>query len=81
MGPSYACLFMGYAEHSSFQSYSGLHPQLFLRYINDIVGAASLFRPELENFFNFASNFHPAITFTWSISDSSLPFLDISVSI
>eukprot|EP00061_Rhincodon_typus_P007767 g29781.t1 len=25
MGPSYACLFMGYVEHSLFQSYSGPH--------------------------------------------------------
>eukprot|EP00061_Rhincodon_typus_P012265 g37892.t1 len=58
MGPHYACLFVGYVEHSLFQSYSGPHTQLFLQYIDGIIGAA-----------------------TWSISDSSLPFLDISVSI
>eukprot|EP00061_Rhincodon_typus_P006068 g26308.t1 len=81
MGPSYACLFMGYMEYSLFQSYSGPHPQLFLQYIDDIIGAASRSCLELEKFINFTSNFHPALTFTWSISDSSLPFLDISVSI
>eukprot|EP00061_Rhincodon_typus_P002169 g16803.t1 len=81
MGPSFACLFMGYVEHSLFQSYAGPHPQLFLRYIDDIIGAASLSCPESENFINFASNFHPAIMLTWSISDSSLPFLNISVFI
>eukprot|EP00061_Rhincodon_typus_P001539 g15060.t1 len=68
---------MGYVEHSSFQSYSGPHLKLFLRYIDDIFGAASLSHPELEKFIEFASNFHPALT----ISDSFLPFLDISVSI
>eukprot|EP00061_Rhincodon_typus_P000747 g12641.t1 len=56
MGPSYACLFMGYVELSLFQSYSGLHAQLFVRYINDIIGAASLSCPEWENFINFTSN-------------------------
>eukprot|EP00061_Rhincodon_typus_P005689 g25515.t1 len=81
MGPSYTWLFMGYVEHYSIQSYSGFHPQLFLRHIDDIIGAASLSRLELEKIIDFASNFHPALTFTSSISDSSLPFLNISVSI
>eukprot|EP00061_Rhincodon_typus_P009912 g33762.t1 len=67
--------------HSFFRSYSSPSPQLFLQYINDIVGAASLSHPELEKFINFTSKFHPAVSFTWSISDSSLPFLHISVSI
>eukprot|EP00061_Rhincodon_typus_P018576 g47797.t1 len=35
----------------------------------------------IEKFINFVSTFHPALTFTWSISDSSLPFLYISVPI
>eukprot|EP00061_Rhincodon_typus_P006616 g27441.t1 len=37
IGPSYACLFVGYVEHSLFQSYSSPNPQIFLRYINDII--------------------------------------------
>eukprot|EP00061_Rhincodon_typus_P009778 g33538.t1 len=81
MGPSYAFLVFGYVEHSLFQSCSGPHPQLFLRYIDDITGAASLSRSELAKFIDLASNFHPSLTFTWSISDSPLPFLNISVSI
>eukprot|EP00061_Rhincodon_typus_P003771 g20928.t1 len=80
-GPSYACLFMGYVEHSLFQSHSSPHPQHFLRCIDDIIAAASLSRLQLEKLVDFASNFHPALTFTWSISDSSLSFFDISVSI
>eukprot|EP00061_Rhincodon_typus_P006555 g27313.t1 len=76
MDPSYAGLFVGYVEHSSFQSFSRHHPQPFLQYIDGTIGAASLSRSELEKFIDFASNFHPALTFTWSISDSSLLFLD-----
>eukprot|EP00061_Rhincodon_typus_P016476 g44718.t1 len=81
MYPSYACLFVGYGDHFLFQSYSGPYPQHFLQYIDNIIGAASLSRLQLEKLINFSSNFHPTITFTWSTSDFSLPFLDISVSI
>eukprot|EP00061_Rhincodon_typus_P014235 g41141.t1 len=81
MGPSFASLFAGYMEHSLFQFNSGHHPLLFLWYIDDIIGIASFSRNELEKFIDFASNFHSTLTFTWSISDSSLPFLNISVSI
>eukprot|EP00061_Rhincodon_typus_P018233 g47332.t1 len=81
MGPSYAYRVVGYVEHSLFQSYSVFHPKLFLRCSDDITNAASLSHPEFEKVINFASSFHPVLTFTWSISDSSLPFLDISVSI
>jgi len=63
MGPSYACLFMGYVEHSLFhQSYSGLLPQLLYRYIDDYFGATSYSHLDLEKFINFDSNSHPSIT-------------------
>ncbi|XP_062918402.1 uncharacterized protein LOC134353856 [Mobula hypostoma] len=64
-----------------FRAYSGICPPLFLRYIDDCFGAASCTHAELVDFINFASNFHPALKFTWSISDTSLPFLDLSVSV
>eukprot|EP00061_Rhincodon_typus_P011402 g36375.t1 len=35
MGPSYACLFVGYVEQSLFRSYTVPIPHLFLRYIDD----------------------------------------------
>eukprot|EP00061_Rhincodon_typus_P002698 g18243.t1 len=41
MGPSYACLFEGYMEHSLFQSYSGPNPQLFRQYTDDIIDEAN----------------------------------------
>eukprot|EP00061_Rhincodon_typus_P017824 g46699.t1 len=55
VGPSFTCLFVGHMEHSLFQSYYGPHPQLFFRYIDDIIGAASLSHPELLKFINFSS--------------------------
>ncbi|XP_059827357.1 divergent protein kinase domain 1C isoform X2 [Hypanus sabinus] len=81
MGPSYACLFVGYVEQSMLQIYTGTTPQLLLRYVDNYIGAASCTHAELVNFIDFASNFHPALKFTWSILDTSLPFLDLSVSI
>eukprot|EP00061_Rhincodon_typus_P011553 g36653.t1 len=50
MGPSYACLFVGYVEQSVFRSYTGPKPHLFLYYIDDCIGAASCSHEELEQF-------------------------------
>eukprot|EP00061_Rhincodon_typus_P003360 g19904.t1 len=80
-GPSYACLFAGYVEQSPFRSYSGPSPHLFLCYINDCIGAASCSHEEFEQFINFTNTFHPNLKFTWTISDTSFSFLDLSVSI
>ena len=77
LGPSYACLFVGYQEYLITQQYLGPFPHLIKRYINDIVGATSLPRDELQAFTNFVSNFHPALKFTVEITDTSIPFLDI----
>eukprot|EP00061_Rhincodon_typus_P015264 g42847.t1 len=81
MGPSYACLFVGFVEESLFNNYTGTIPDLFLCYIYDCIGAASCSHKELKQFINFANTFHHALKFTWTISDTSLPFLCLSVSI
>eukprot|EP00061_Rhincodon_typus_P011984 g37392.t1 len=80
MDPSYACLFAGYVEQSLFCSYNGPIPHLFLRYIDDHFSAASCSHAELEQFINFTNAFHHNLKFTWTISDTSLSFLDLSVS-
>ena len=41
MGPSVACIFMGYLEELFFADYEHSTPMLYRRYIDDIVGAAS----------------------------------------
>eukprot|EP00061_Rhincodon_typus_P001678 g15430.t1 len=81
MGPSYACLFVGYVEQSLFGSYTGTIPHLFLRYIDDCISATSCSHEELKQFINFTNTFHPNLKFTWIISDICLSFLDLSVSI
>eukprot|EP00061_Rhincodon_typus_P007303 g28879.t1 len=80
MCPSYACLFVGNVELKRDCKYTGIVPQLFCHYIDDCIGPASCTQDELEQFTDFANNFHPALKFTWTISDTSLTFLDLSVS-
>ncbi|XP_059821812.1 uncharacterized protein LOC132391972 [Hypanus sabinus] len=62
-------------------AYTGICPPLFLRYIDKCIGIASCMHADFVDFINFASNFHPALKLTCSISDTSIPFLDLSVSI
>eukprot|EP00061_Rhincodon_typus_P006196 g26569.t1 len=82
MGPSYACLFVGCVEQSLFHCYTGTIPHLFLRYVDDYIAAASCSHGKLKQFIKFTTTtFHPNFKFTWTISDTSLSFLDLSVSI
>ena len=78
MGPSYANLFVGYIEHQFFNQYNGPKPDLYRRYIDDCVGAT---REELNQFITAVNSFHPALKYTWEISDTSLTFLDIKFSV
>ena len=45
------------------------------------VGATSSSREELILFINSVNSFHPALKYTWEISENSLAFLDIKLSI
>ena len=81
MGPSYANLFVGYVEEQIFDQYQGPKPELFGRYIDDCIGATSCTRSELDSFISFVNSFHPALKFTWEISETSIAFLDILVGI
>ena len=81
MGPSYACLFMGHLEERIMQEYQGRAPDLYKRFIDDCFGVSTSSEQELVDFINFASNFHPSIKFTYEVSSSSLPFLDILISL
>eukprot|EP00061_Rhincodon_typus_P004279 g22197.t1 len=74
MGPSYACLFVGYVEQSLFHCYTGTIPHFFLRYIDDCID-------ELEQSINFTNTFHSNLNFTWTIFNTSRSFLDLSISI
>ena len=65
MGPSYACLFMGPLESSIAATYQGPLPELYKRFINDCFGATTLTENEFLNYYNYAQNFHPSISFTY----------------
>ena len=81
MGPSYANLFVGYNENQFFNQYNGSKRELFRRYIDDCFGATSSTREDLNQFITVVNSFHPALKYTWEISNTSLAFLDVKVSI
>ena len=81
MGPSYANLFVGCVGHQFFNQYDGPKPDLYGRYIDDCIGAISSNREELNRFITSVNSFHPALKYTREISETSLTFLDIKVSI
>ena len=78
---SYANLFVGYVEHQFLNQYNGPKPELYGRHIDDCIGAISSSREELDQFITSDNTFHPALKYTWEISETSLAFLDIRVSI
>ena len=61
--------------------YHGPKPELYVRYINDCIGATSSTREELTQFITAVNSFHLAIKYIRGISDTSLAFLDIKISI
>ena len=82
MGPNYANLFVGYVEEQNFQSIRRSQTRTFLAaYIDDCLGATSCTKEELERFIGFVNSFHPALKFTWEISENSVTFLDINISV
>ena len=60
---------------------NGPKPELYGRYIDDRIGAISSSRDELDQFITSVNSFHPALKYTWEISETSLAFLDIKVYI
>ena len=58
LGPNYACLFVGYVEEQMLRSYTGVKPDLYKRYMNDVTGAASCTKDDLTKFLTFVSSYH-----------------------
>jgi len=83
MGPSYDNLLVGYIENQFFNQYNSPRPELYRRYIDDCFGAPSSTREDLNQFITALNSFHPALKYTWEISNTSfsVAFLDIKVSI
>ncbi|XP_041466218.1 uncharacterized protein LOC121416797 [Lytechinus variegatus] len=82
MGPSYACLFMGYIESRFLSNYEGLPKHLLLRrYIDDYLGIAVSSKDEVMEFIDRLGNMHPSVQLTNEVSDASVAFLDLKVTI
>ena len=61
LGPKYACLFVGHVEERMVSSYTGIKPDLYKWYMDDVAGAASCSEEDLSQFLEFASSFHPIL--------------------
>jgi hypothetical protein len=81
MGPNYANVFVGFVEKQIFEQWTDRIPDYLGRYIDDCLDTASCSRVELERFINFVNNFYRVLQFTWEISETSVTFLDILISI
>ena len=77
LGPNYACLFVGYVEEKMLRNYTGITPDLYRRYMDDVAGAASCTEDDLTWFLTFASSYHPKLEYTWSTFSAKLAFLDM----
>ena len=77
----YANCFVDFIEHQFFNQYNGPKPELYGRYIDDCISATSSTRDELTQLITVINSFHLAFKYTWEISDTSLAFLDIKISI
>ena len=81
MGPSYANLFVGFIEQQFFDKLDGTKPELYRRYIDDCFGATSCSRHELDYFIASVNSFHPALKYTWVVSECFIALLDINVPV
>ena len=75
MGPSYANFFVGYIKNQFFNQFNATKPELYVRYIDNCIGATSCRKEELAQLLS------PALKYTWETSKTSIGFLDIKVSI
>ena len=80
MGPNYACLLVGYVEEKMLLTYPGTRPTMSRRYIDDYLGISTSTKIAFEDFIQYVNDFHPSLSYTYDISDTSVNFLYISIS-
>ena len=74
-GPEYSCLAVGKQEIEVSESYDGVILEFYKRYIDDVFGATSMSREELDRFISFVCNFYPAFQYTFEVSEKKCKFL------
>ena len=80
MEPAYANISMDAIE-TSVHSSSPLEPNIYYRYMDDIFLIWPYGNDSLTYFLEHANNIHQNIKFTHKCSQTTLPFLDVSVQI
>ena len=84
VAPPLAILFMDAVE-SLVLSDDRLQPDMYLRYIDDILGIWTHGPKALDEYFEFLNSFHPALKFSLERSDKStgnqIPFLDTLLTV
>ena len=78
--PSIANIYVGLMEEQFLQSCSKT-PLIWLRYIDDIFGIWEGTKDEFYAFISNLNNFNPHLDFTYTISYTSIEYLDLSVII
>ena len=80
MAPAYANIFMDKIESEMLQNFP-LKPSHYMRYIDDIFFIWPHGHSTLKDFHHFVNSFHHSIKFTFEISTSEIPFLDVLVKL
>ena len=80
MAPSYANLFMGVLEKQMLSSYKH-KPLVYFRYIDDIFMIWTDGEDSLNDFLTHCNNQNENFQFEQTISNTSVPFLDVSVTL
>ena len=80
MAPSYANLFLAKFETDAL-SRAPFQPFIWWRYIDDIFMIWTRSVQDLNTFTSFLNDIHPTIKFTCDHSFTSIPFLDVNVSL
>ena len=77
--PPFANLFLGSLEEKALTSWSGSHPLLWLRFLDDVLILWEGDTHELDNFLIHMNNQMAAIKFTMSHSQENITFLDLDI--
>ena len=81
--PTFACLFMGAMEFIMLQSWTGLQPKMWKRYIDDIFMLWTGTEKDLLDFVEHLNKSHPLLKFkvNYNFQSKSVEFLDTIISI
>ena len=80
MGQCFVCQFVGCVEEKMLLTYPGTIPIMLRRYIDVHFGILTSNKKQLEDLIQYVNDFQPSLSYSYDISDTSVTFLDISIS-